>query len=84
MLEEKLPPPSCVLSKRGREWGGWRRSLPLRLAFQARERGCGVVEGEASPSVVHFEQGRKGVGWLEDKPPPPTCVSSKGGREWGG
>ena len=41
-----------------------------------------VVGEEASPSVLRFEQGREGVGWLEDKPPPPSCVLSKGGG-WG-
>jgi len=33
------------------------------------------------PSISHFEQGR-GMGWLEEKPPPPSCVSSKRGSGW--
>ena len=41
--------------------------------------GSGVVGEEGSPSVLCFEQGREDVGWLEDKPPPLSCVSSKGG-----
>ena len=45
---------SCF--ERGGEWGGWRRNLPLRLAFRARE---GVVGKEMTPSVLRFKQGRE-------------------------
>jgi len=51
------------------------------LRFEQWREG-GVVGGETTPSDLRFEQGREGVRWLEDKPPPPSCVSSKGGG-WG-
>ena len=81
---ETAPPPSCVSSKGGSGVFG-EDSSPLRLAFRAREGGSGVVVGETAPSVLRFEQGREGV-WVVggETTPPLSCVSSKGGREWGG
>jgi hypothetical protein len=52
---------------------GWlkKKPPPSVLRFEQGREGNGVVEDEASPSVLRssFEQGREGVGWLEEKLP---------------
>jgi len=67
--------PSDLRFEQGREGGVvGGETAPSNLRFEQGREG-GMVGGETAPSNLRFEQGREGVGWLEDKPPPPTCVS---------